>query len=157
MARVIISEKSPGDPGKWSRLWDDQEVIDVLTDKSGTEEVEELALPWPYSHGIASPWPYSHGTAFSTEAFANMKKLRMLQLDGVELKGEYKHLPKELIWLRWEGCPLKFIPDDFFNQRRLVGLEMRRSKLVQVWEGSKSLHNLKTLDLSESYYLILKS
>ncbi|CAN6564224.1 unnamed protein product [Malus baccata var. baccata] len=34
MARVIISEKSPGDPGKWSRLWNREDVIDVLTYKS---------------------------------------------------------------------------------------------------------------------------
>ncbi|CAN6564218.1 unnamed protein product [Malus baccata var. baccata] len=141
MGKVIISEKSPGDPGKWSRLWDKREVINVLTNKSGTEEVEGLALLWPYD------------TDFSTEAFANMKKLRLLQLHEVELNGQYKHLPKELIWLRWRGCPLKSIPDDFFNQDKLVGLEMQWSKLVQVWEGSKSLHNLKTLDLSSSWYL----
>nr|AAQ93075.1 TIR-NBS-LRR type R protein 7 [Malus baccata] len=140
MAKVIISEKSPGDPGKWSRLWDKREVINVLTNKSGTEEVEGLALPWGYRHD----------TAFSTEAFANLKKLRLLQLCRVELNGEYKHLPKELIWLHWFECPLKSIPDDFFNQDKLVVLEMQWSKLVQVWEGSKSLHNLKTLDLSES-------
>nr|XP_028954100.1 TMV resistance protein N-like isoform X2 [Malus domestica] len=138
MARVIISEKSPCHPGKWSRLWDDREVINVLTNKSGTEEVEGLALRWPYD------------TDISTEAFANMKKLRLLQLNEVELIGEYKHLPKELIWLRWEECPLKSIPDDFFSQDKLVVLEMWDSELVQVWEGSKSLHNLKTLDLSGS-------
>ncbi|TQD90473.1 hypothetical protein C1H46_023911 [Malus baccata] len=143
MARVIISEKSPCHPGKWSRLWDKREVINVLTNKSGTEEVEGLALLWPYSHG----------TAFSTEAFANMKKLRLLQLHEVELNGEYKHLPKELIWLRWFGCPLESIPNDFFNQDKLVVLEMKESSLVQVWEGSKSLHNLKTLDLWCSWSL----
>ncbi|TQD82422.1 hypothetical protein C1H46_032016 [Malus baccata] len=140
MARVIISEKSPGHPGKWSRLWDNQEAINVLTDKSGTEEVE----------GLAPLWDYDYDNAFSTEAFANMKKLRLLQLDGVELKGEYKNFPKELIWLRWEACPLESIPDEFFNQDKLVVLEMQESKLIHVWEGSKSLHNLKTLDLSWS-------
>ncbi|XP_070661778.1 disease resistance protein RPV1-like isoform X1 [Malus domestica] len=140
MARVIISEKSLGHPGKWSRLWDDREVIDVLTNKSGTEEIE----------GLAVPWGYGYGNAYSTEAFANMKKLRLLQLSCVELKGEYKHLPKKLIWLCWIGCPLKSIPDDFFNQDKLIVLEMQYSKLVQVWEGSKSLHNLKTLDLTYS-------
>ncbi|CAN6564217.1 unnamed protein product [Malus baccata var. baccata] len=142
MAKVIISEKSPGDPGKWSRLWDKREVINVLTNKSGTEEVEGLALPW-----------YPHDTAFSTEPFANMKKLRLLQLYPVELNGEYKHLPKELIWLSWVGCPLKSIPDDFFNQDKLVVLDMQSSELEQVWEGSKSLRNLKTLDLSCSWFL----
>ncbi|XP_048423137.1 disease resistance protein RPV1 isoform X8 [Pyrus x bretschneideri] len=141
MARVVISEKFPGRPGKWCRLWDEREVMDVLINKSGTRKVEGLALNIPF-----------YSKSFSTKAFAKMKKLRLLDLSFVELKGEYKHLPKELIWLRWE-CPLKSIPDDFFNQPRLVVLDMQGSSLVQVWEGSKSLHNLKTLDLSFSYYL----
>ncbi|XP_050114712.1 disease resistance protein RUN1-like isoform X3 [Malus sylvestris] len=141
MARIIISDKSPGDPGKWSRLWSREDVTNVLTYQSGTEEVEGLALHLPYGYDNAS---------FSTEAFANMKKLRLLHLKNVRLNGEYKHLPKELIWFRWKLCPLKSIRDDFFNQPRLVVLEMQWSKLVQVWEGSKSLHNLKTLDLSYS-------
>ncbi|XP_048423255.1 disease resistance protein RPV1-like isoform X3 [Pyrus x bretschneideri] len=145
MAKVIISEKSHDHPGKWSRLWNHEDVIDVLTYKSGTEEVEGLALHLPYGYDNAS---------FSTEAFANMKKLRLLRLYDVELNGEYKHLPKELIWLCWRYFPLQFIPDDFFNQPRLVVLEMQWSKLVQVWEGSKLLHNLKTLDLSYSICLI---
>ncbi|XP_070661870.1 disease resistance protein RUN1-like isoform X2 [Malus domestica] len=141
MARVIISEKSPNHPGNWSRLWNRQEVTDVLTNKSGTGKIEGLAL---YS---------TKGTSFSTKAFAKMKKLRLLLLSNVELNGEYKHLPKELIWLRWNYCPLKSIPDDFFNQPRLVVLHMPFSKLVQVWKGSKSLHNLKNLDLSYSHSL----
>ncbi|TQD83675.1 hypothetical protein C1H46_030750 [Malus baccata] len=141
MARIIISEKSPDHPGKWSRLWNHEDVIDVLTNKFGTKEVEGLALHFPYGYFNAS---------FSTEAFSNMKKLRLLRLYNVGLNGEYKHLPKELIWLCWYGCRLKSIPDDFFNQPRLVVLHMQDSKLVQDWEGSKSLHNLKILDLSKS-------
>ncbi|CAN6564241.1 unnamed protein product [Malus baccata var. baccata] len=142
MARVVISEKFPGRPGKWCRLWDDREVMDVLINKSGTRNVEGLALDLQSSNEAS----------FSTKAFAKMKKLRLLDLSGIELKGQYKHLPKELIWLRWK-CPLKSIPDDFFNQPRLVVLEMQESKLVQVWKGSKSLHNLKILHLSNSWYL----
>ncbi|CAN6699623.1 unnamed protein product [Malus baccata var. baccata] len=141
MARIIISERSPDQPRKWSRLWNHQEVTDVLTNNSGTGKIEGLALRLPYDYG---------NTSFITKAFAKMKKLRLLLLSNVELKGEYKHLPKELIWLSWERCPLKSIPDEFFNQDKLVVLEMHWSKLVQVWEGSKSLHNLKTLDLSWS-------
>ncbi|XP_070661622.1 disease resistance protein RUN1-like [Malus domestica] len=34
MARVIISEKSLGHPGKWSRLWNRQEAAEVLRNKS---------------------------------------------------------------------------------------------------------------------------
>ncbi|XP_050117689.1 disease resistance protein RPV1-like [Malus sylvestris] len=152
MARVIISEKSPGHPGKWSRLWNSREVTNVLTNKSGTEEVEGLALDIPYP-GL----PSSDKTSFSTEAFANMKKLRLLQLNYAnKLNGKYKHLPKELIWLCWSKFPLQSIPDDFLNQEKLVAIKMHGSKLVQFWQGSKSLslQKLKIIDLSCSTDLI---
>ncbi|KAM3012895.1 hypothetical protein FF2_025824 [Malus domestica] len=149
MARVIVSEKSLGHPGKWSRLWNHQEAAEVLRNKSGTEEVEGLALNFP------NTWPRSSSLpSFSTEAFANMKKLRFLHLKDVQLNGEYKHLPKELIWLCWKRCLLESIPDDFFDQPRLVVLDMQWSKLVQVWEGCKLLERLKILNLSNSLFLI---
>ncbi|XP_068343034.1 disease resistance protein RUN1-like [Pyrus communis] len=146
MARVIISEKSLDHPGNWSRLWNPREVINVLINKSGTEEVEGLSLHL----SILDFKSYE----FSTEAFTNMKKLRLLQLNNVQLKGKYKHLPKELIWLCWRGFLLQSIPDGFFNQEKLVFLDMQGSQLVQVWEGSKSFQKLKILDLSYSFFLI---
>ncbi|XP_068343913.1 disease resistance protein RPV1-like [Pyrus communis] len=157
MAKVIISGYSRLPPGEWSRLWNHEEIIDVLRDKSGTEEVEGLALNFHYSSGQSSNMPRlstysslqsSNMCSFSTEAFGNMKKQRLLKLYNVQLNGEYKHFPKELVWLCWEGCPLKSIPDDFFDQPRLVILEITFSKLVQVWEGSKSLKNLTILNLT---------
>ncbi|TQD95847.1 hypothetical protein C1H46_018589 [Malus baccata] len=148
MARVIVSEKSLGHPGKWSRLWNRQEAAEVLRNKSGTEEVEGLALNFP------DPWHQIIMPSFSTEAFANMKKLRFLHLKHVQLNGEYKHLPKELIWLCWKRCLLESIPDDFFDQPRLVVLDMQWSKLVQVWEGCKLLERLKILNLNHSVFLI---
>nr|XP_028964884.1 TMV resistance protein N-like [Malus domestica] len=147
MARVIVSEKSLGHPEKWSRLWNRQEAAEVLRNKSGTEEVEGLALNFPFTLSSSMP-------SFSTEAFANMKKLKFLHLKYVQLEGEYKRLPKELIWLCWEGCPLESIAYDFFDQPRLVILDMKYSKLVQVWEGYKLLERLKILNLSHSLFLI---
>ncbi|XP_070661915.1 disease resistance protein RPV1-like isoform X2 [Malus domestica] len=131
MAGVIISEKSPSHPRKWSRLRNLQEVTDVLTNKSS-----------------------SNNDSFSTVAFANMKKLKFLQLYHVKLDGEYKYLSKELKWLRWYRCHLKSIPDDFFRQDKLVCIDMRFSQLVQVWKGSQSLRRLKIMNLSHSYSLI---
>ncbi|XP_068342986.1 disease resistance protein RPV1-like [Pyrus communis] len=148
MGRVIIYEEFPGHPEKCSRLWNPQVVTEVLTNKSGTEDVEGLALDFPHL-SVQS----SNKSSFSTEAFANMKKLRLLQLNNVQLNGKYKHLPKGLIWLCWHGFPLKSIPDDFLNQPRLVVLDMQFSQLLQVWEGSKSLQKLKSTDLSFSDYL----
>ncbi|CAN6584567.1 unnamed protein product [Malus baccata var. baccata] len=140
MGKLIIYEESPTQPEKWSRLWGGEEVTDVLINKSGTEAIEGLALDL-YS---------SENATFSTEAFTNMKKLRLLKLNHVELTGDYKHFPKKLIWLSWHGFPLKSIPDDLLNQPKLIAIDLQYSRLVQGWKDSKLLEKLKILNLSGS-------
>ncbi|CAN6699485.1 unnamed protein product [Malus baccata var. baccata] len=66
MAKLIISGNSRRPLGEWSRLWNHQEVTDVLSEKSGTEEVEGLALSFHVPHWLRS----SNMPSFSTEAFA---------------------------------------------------------------------------------------
>ncbi|KAB2623137.1 TIR-NBS-LRR-type disease resistance-like protein [Pyrus ussuriensis x Pyrus communis] len=141
MGKTIISEKSPTQPGRWSRPWNLEAITDVLTNKSGTEEIEALSLHLPSSEKKAS---------FRTKAFVNMKKLRFLRLSNVELAGSFKHFPKELRWLCWHGFPFKDMPEHLLNQPKLVALDLRGSNLRKGWKNSKPLENLKILDLSWS-------
>ncbi|KAI5356132.1 hypothetical protein L3X38_009027 [Prunus dulcis] len=141
MGREIVREKSTGRPEKFSRLWKGEDVIDVLSDESGTKKIEGVAL-----HG-------SYGTRFTAQAFTNMKKLRLLHLNNVELTGEYKYFPQKLIWLCWHGFPLESIPDDFPTQPKLVALDLQWSALKIVWKDCKLHQNLKILNLSHSYEL----
>nr|XP_028965611.1 disease resistance-like protein CSA1 isoform X2 [Malus domestica] len=113
----------------------------------GIEEVEGLGLHLSIQDFVG------YAFRFSTEAFVNMEKLRLLQLSNVQLNGVYKHIPKKLMRLSWRGCQLKSIPDDFLNQENLVILDMQRSRLVQVWEGYKSLQKLKIINLGHSTFL----
>jgi hypothetical protein len=73
---------------------------------------------------------------FKTEAFAKMKNLRLLQINGVNLSGSYKHLSDGLRWLCWHKCPLKFLPTNF-HLESLVILDMQNSNLKQVWKEIK--------------------
>ncbi|GFY80647.1 disease resistance protein (TIR-NBS-LRR class) family [Actinidia rufa] len=81
-----------------------------------------------------------------------MKNLRLLQLNHLSVTGDYKHLPKELVWLYWHGFPLKHIPKNF-QQANLVVIDMQYSNLRQVWKDTKVLEKLKVLNLSHSHYL----
>ncbi|KAI5356078.1 hypothetical protein L3X38_008973 [Prunus dulcis] len=118
-------------------------VTDVLSDESGTDEIE----------GVALDMQWSDKARFRAEAFTNMKKLRLLRLSDVELTGEYKDFPKKLIWLCWHYFPLESIPDDFPVQPKLVALDLQYSKLKIVWKDCKLHQNLKILNLSYSYEL----
>ncbi|BFG19470.1 hypothetical protein CerSpe_057440 [Prunus speciosa] len=144
MGREIVRAKFPKYPGKHSRLWHQEDATDVLTNKSGTEKIEGLALKLLRSDN----------TIFSVKAFIRMKRLRLLQLNHVQLTGDYKYLSNKLRWLCWRGFPLEFIPEDVFKHLiNLVSIDLRYSNLIKFWEHSKLIGTLKILNLSHSHYL----
>ncbi|XP_028765369.1 TMV resistance protein N-like [Neltuma alba] len=107
MGKEIVRESSPRDPKKRSRLWFDED---------GTEVIQGISLK-------ASETRREH--LIDSEAFKKMTELRLLQLDYVNLKGDYNHLSKKL----------------------------RYSNLKVVWIKPQKLSMLKTLHLSHSPYL----
>ncbi|XP_042483027.1 disease resistance protein RPV1-like isoform X2 [Macadamia integrifolia] len=142
MGRQIVREESIEIPGKRSRLWVRQETFDVLTKCMGTKAVEGIALDLSKLEIVK----------FNTEAFAEMPKLRLLQVNYVHLLGDYKHLSKELRWLCWHGFPLNSIPNNF-NMGNLVFLDMQHSNIREFSEESKQLKKLEVLNLSHSTFL----
>ena len=71
-----------------------------------------------------------------TDAFSRMHQLRLLQVNYLQLIGGYKEFSKNLRWLCWHGCPLKFVPSDF-PVENLIAIEMGNSKLEQLWKEAK--------------------
>ncbi|MCI85680.1 TIR-NBS-LRR RCT1 resistance protein, partial [Trifolium medium] len=64
-----------------------------------------------------------------------MDKLRLLQLSGIQLDGDYKYLSRHLRWLSWHGFPLEFLPAAF-HQDNLVAVDLKFSSLERVWMKS---------------------
>ncbi|XP_058743672.1 uncharacterized protein LOC131616376 [Vicia villosa] len=142
MGREIVRESSAKEPGKRSRLWFHEDVHHILTTNSGTEVIEGLVLKSESTMRVR----------FNTNSFKKMKKLRLLQLDGVDLNGNYGNLSKELRWLHWRGFTLNYIPDEFY-QGNLVVIDLKYSNIEKVWNKTQVLVNLKILNLSHSRYL----
>jgi hypothetical protein len=71
-----------------------------------------------------------------TKAFKKMNKLRLLRLARVKLEGDFKYLSGDLRWLYWHGFPLTCIPAEF-QQGSLVAIELKYSKLKQIWKKSQ--------------------
>jgi len=67
-----------------------------------------------------------------------MKKLRLLQLSGVELVGDFAYLSKDLRWFCWHGFPLAIIPTSLY-QGNLVSIELENSKITMMWKGTQVL------------------
>lgn len=73
------------------------------------------------------------GLHFNTKAFEKMKKLRLLQLDHVQLVGDYEYLNKNLRWLCLQGFPLQHIPENLY-QENLISIELKYSNIRLVWK-----------------------
>nr|GMD48345.1 TMV resistance protein N-like isoform X2 [Ipomoea batatas] len=87
-------------------------------------------------------WNLSHSTEVSeeqilnTDAFVEMHRLRLLHLSYVRLIGSYETISKRLRWLFWLGLQLKCLPAEF-PLESIVVIELRYSRLKQVWQGTK--------------------
>ncbi|MCH84083.1 TMV resistance protein N, partial [Trifolium medium] len=142
MGRAIVGESSPKNPGEHSRLWFPNDVVDVLTKNIGTETVEGLVLK---SHRIDK-------FCFTTNSFKKMKKLRLLQLDHVDLTGDFEYLSKQLRWVNWQRSTFNYIPNDL-DLGNLIAFELKYSNVKQVWKETELMEKLKILNLSHSMHL----
>ncbi|WJX32896.1 hypothetical protein P8452_21172 [Trifolium repens] len=150
MGRGIVNQENR--PGKRSRLWDPEEVYDVLKYNKGTEVVEVISFDIHVSK--------IKDLYLSSDSFRRMINLRYLHIN-YDVKSRSKvHFPKGLEWLsdklrylHWEVFPLKSLPSAFCPER-LVVLKMAGSKLRKLWDGIQKLDNLMMIDLDGSKHLI---
>ncbi|KAH0713380.1 hypothetical protein KY290_008977 [Solanum tuberosum] len=138
MGREIVRMESPRDPGKRSRLVIPQEVCYVLRGNKGSKKVQVLKV---------DRWTLK-GVNLSTMAFKKMKNLRVLIIDKLHISGDFELLSKELRWLSWQNCPLKYIPSNF-PAKNLVVIDMRKSDIQEFGLNLQCCKSLKRLDLSD--------
>ncbi|KAI8522805.1 hypothetical protein RHMOL_Rhmol13G0025000 [Rhododendron molle] len=143
MGREIVRQESVKDPGRRSRLWHHEDVLGVLGDGTGTEAVEGLFLNFNELNEIQ----------VNSKAFEKMNRLWLLHLNYVHLREGYEHISRKLLWLCWNGFPLKCLPSNM-HLDNLVALDLRYSSLKKAWDGTKILVKLKFLYLSNCYHLI---
>ncbi|KAJ1425244.1 Leucine-rich repeat domain superfamily [Sesbania bispinosa] len=130
---------------KWFRIRGINAILDLDEDSiclfdEGTKAVKGLSLRLTGKNTIC----------LNTKAFDKLNRLRLLQLAGVRLNGDFKHLAGDLRWLCWRGFPLTYAPAEIFQQGNLVAIELKYSNLKQMWKKSQMLENLKVLNLSHS-------
>ncbi|CAL9020025.1 unnamed protein product [Prunus brigantina] len=139
MAWKIVHEESP-ELGKRSLLWHPNDISHVFMNNTGTGAIEGMVLALPKLEEV--PWN-------CTEAFNEMHGLRLLHFNNVMFSSGPKFLPNSLRIIHWSWYPSKSLPSSF-EPHLLSKLEMRNSKLVQLWDGAKDFPNLKYMDLRYS-------
>ena len=114
----------------------------LLFELQGTQATKCITLVIPY----AEEFNYE----ILMNSLANMKELRFLQMYApIVSEDEVSnwnfdeaslHLPNALRFLRWNGYPFSSLPKTF-QAKNLVGLEMRDTNIVQLWDDGEQKVN----------------
>ncbi|KAK2632171.1 hypothetical protein EUGRSUZ_L01911 [Eucalyptus grandis] len=133
MGREIVQRENYDHPSMRSRLWDRNEILTVLKNKKSAFayfiEMCKTCFPWKQDN--------EEVVTLQTTCFTRMVDLRLLQINHVALDGGFEHIPAELKWLQWKGCPLKTFPFDNCPQDLGV-LDLSESKITSMRERRHS-------------------
>ncbi|XP_037494422.1 LOW QUALITY PROTEIN: disease resistance protein RPV1 [Jatropha curcas] len=169
MGRDIVRQESPRKPGDRSRLWDHEDVYQVLKENAATDNIEGMILDLSKVDNLV----------IDTEVFWRMKRLRVLKICYVDhsggfeyltqnsrtyairppkksraiLYGDFSKLSNDLRCLYWHGCP-QDLPSKFYPVN-LVELNMSYSSITKLPTESKCFDNLRFIKLSHCQKLTM--
>ncbi|XP_028785121.1 TMV resistance protein N-like [Neltuma alba] len=136
MGKEIVRQQSRNEPGKHNRLWCYEDIIDVLQNNTGTDEIEVIILDLPKDKEIQ----------WNGRAFEKMEKLKVLVIKNASFSEGIKYLPNSLCVLEWKGYPFEFLPSNF-HPTKLVHLDLSNSCVVpQLFD--KKLQSLSRVNIS---------
>ncbi|XP_038901313.1 disease resistance protein RUN1-like [Benincasa hispida] len=132
MGREIVRQESPSDPGRRSRLWYHQDVLQILQENEGTKKVEGIVLEIPKAE--EEVWLHA-------KAFSRMKKLRSLIIrNNVNVIGTPRYLSNELRWFECRRSSSSLVPSTF-HPTKLVLLGTSHYPIQQLRHNLKGIYN----------------
>ncbi|KAJ4949805.1 hypothetical protein NE237_000079 [Protea cynaroides] len=140
--KYIVYQENPKKPGKRSRLWLEQDILDVLKIKTGLMKVKGLCLDGR---------TMLYRDPLMIESLTAMTNISLLKLDYVVVSRNLVHSFSELRWLSLRGWHnTSVIPT---NPRKLSVLDLSCGNSIQSWPGWKYIkiaRTLKVLNLKDS-------
>ncbi|XP_017225537.1 TMV resistance protein N-like isoform X2 [Daucus carota subsp. sativus] len=166
MGKEVARNNSPGNPEKYSRLWLSTDIERVLTEEN--QEVEAIEGIFYVKEEVAGLqieaiddiffgkrkfMSTSGQVPLTTKIFREMKNLRFFHLDGFETPtGSFDKTFRDLRWLCWKSCPLKYFPPELKPVN--LGVLVLRGSIMRTLKPSMVFQKLKNLDMAYSSYLI---
>ncbi|KAF7847959.1 hypothetical protein BT93_L2413 [Corymbia citriodora subsp. variegata] len=123
LGREIVRQEDLKVPGKRSRLWHTKIALEVVKTRTGSENIVALKLC-----GLSK----EHN--FTSEEFSRLPTLRLLELEGGNLVGDFKNLLLSLKWFSWCRCPSNLQAVNLCLQN-LVVVKLSDSKIPENWNG----------------------
>ncbi|KAK3416314.1 hypothetical protein EUGRSUZ_H01779 [Eucalyptus grandis] len=140
MGQDIIKNECLDDPGRRSRLWCYDDVIEVLSEDTGTNAVKGIVLDLPTRKELD----------ISPSAFTHMRRLKLLIILNAQISGGPICLPNDLRWLEWPGCPLS---TPVYVPKKLVCFHVPDSQIKEFGGNLKDFRMLKDINFSECNFL----
>ncbi|XP_027331302.1 TMV resistance protein N-like isoform X1 [Abrus precatorius] len=112
MGKEVVRQESPRRPGERSRLYFHEDVLNVLTENSGSSTIEGILLDPPKEEEVEVEW--------GGIAFEKMSNLRILVVRNAHFLSAPKYLPSSLRLLEWKGYPSESLPPGFYPRNVVV-------------------------------------
>ncbi|KAJ9553981.1 hypothetical protein OSB04_018026 [Centaurea solstitialis] len=110
MWRYIVRRLHPDEPNKHSRLWIDEEIVDIVANNRGTEETKCVKFR-------LDSWSNINNPETGMKGLGNMEKLRLLLVYGYGSSWEFdevgEYFPNSLKYLAWPKYPFCSLPKTF--------------------------------------------
>ncbi|KAI9073776.1 hypothetical protein K1719_044273 [Acacia pycnantha] len=151
MAFEIVRQECLTNPGRRSRLWNPDEIYDVLKHNWGSDAIQGISLDLSQVRDLQ----------LSADTFQKMTNLRFLKFYSswgqrsctVNLPSGLDSFSNSLRYLQWDNFPSEYLPLSFCAEK-LVELHMPNSHLKKLWDGLQNLVNLRKIVLIGSKYLM---
>ncbi|XP_027337256.1 disease resistance protein RML1A-like [Abrus precatorius] len=149
MGWEIVRQESSEDPGSCSRLWDPDDIYEVLNNNKGNEAIKSMRIDLSAVRKLK----------LNPTVFEKMTNLQFLDFHG-EYDQDWldifpqglQSLSNNLRYLNWTHYPLKSLPENF-SAKNLVILDLSYSKVEKLWNGVQNLENLKIVKLCNCEFL----
>ncbi|CAN0887583.1 Disease resistance protein L6 [Linum grandiflorum] len=142
LGRAIVREENNQNPYKRSRILSNQDAIDMLKNKEGTDCVEVLMVDMKCENFM-----------LTNKEFEKLTRLRCLKVSSGRLAGDFKDVLPNIRWLQLEHC--NSFPTRL-NLKKLVHLKLEDCSVRDDWKGwneFKVAQKLKAVTLERCFNL----
>ncbi|KAI9094453.1 hypothetical protein K1719_026678 [Acacia pycnantha] len=152
LGRYIVHQESQN-VGKRSRLWEFDDIKEVLENNKGSKKIKAIVMP--------DKDYFDHIVNVHSEAFSEMSNIRLLILHwknvlcGMSRVNSPRglKLSSSLEVVRWSHFELNALPLEN-PLKKIVHIEMPNSRIKQLWNGIQIMRKLKFINLRDSLNLV---
>ncbi|CAN1270350.1 Disease resistance protein L6 [Linum perenne] len=133
LGRGIVIEEDVKHPFKRSRIWSNEDAMNMLENAADRVEMLKVSMTW--------------SVHTDNKYFQKLSSLRYLVLEVTPLFGDFSEVLPDMRWLKLSNC--FFIPTDL-NMKNVVILEIQGCVLTDDWGGwnrVKVAHKLKVINV----------